>query len=90
MTHSISSQASSASTLVGDEGRAVLDRVAGALGAVALLGPADARQRLARLADIEVGDGHNVVPGNALGLRQHHGAELARADQADPDRAASG
>ena len=75
---------------VGDEGRAIAQRLAGALRAVALFGPADARQRLPGLADIEVGHSDNVVSRNALRLRQHHGAELARPDQADPDRPASG
>jgi hypothetical protein len=57
---------------VGDEGRTVAHSLAGALGAVALFGPADARQRLSGLADIEVCHSDNVVSRNALSLRQHH------------------
>jgi hypothetical protein len=75
--------------IVQDAGLAGLDGVAQARGAVALDGPADAGERGARLADVEVGDAHDVEPWNALGLGQHHRAELAGTDQADPDRAAA-
>ena len=75
--------------IVGDEGRAALDRLAGALGGVALCRPTDALQRFARLGDVEIGDGHHVVAGDPLRLGKHHGAEFAGADQTDPHRATS-
>src|SRR3712207_4305595 len=75
--------------VVQDAGLAGLDSVAEARGAVAVGGPARAGEGGAGLADIEVGDPHDVEPRDALGLRQHHRAELAGADQADPDRAAA-
>jgi hypothetical protein len=76
--------------IVQDAGPAGLDGVAQARGAVALGGPADAGERGPRFADVEIGDSHDVEPRDALGLGQHHRAELAGADQADPDRAAAG
>ena len=58
--------------IVEHAGLAGLDGVGQARGAVALGGPADAGQRGACLADVEISDAHDVVPWNALGLRQHH------------------
>jgi hypothetical protein len=89
MMHSISSHPASAPTSSRTQVLPVLAASPEARGAVALGGPADAGERGARLADIEVGDAHDVEPRDALGLRQHHRAELAGADQADPDRAAA-
>ena len=76
--------------IVEHAGLAGLDGVAQACGAVALGGPADAGERGACLADIEIGDAYDVEPGNALGLGQHHRAEFAGTDQADSDGAATG
>ena len=76
--------------IVEHAGLAGLDGIAQACGAVALGGPADAGERGARLADVEIGDADDVETRNALGLGQHHRAELAGADQADSDRAAPG
>ena len=75
--------------VVEDAGLAGLDRVAEARGAVALGRPADPGERCARLADVEIGDTHDVAARDALRLRQHHRAELAGADQADPNGTAS-
>ena len=90
MTHSISSQASSASTSSVTKVVPFLTASAGARRGVALLRPADAIQRFARLADVEIGDGDHVIAGDPLRLRQHHGAELAGADHADPHGTALG
>jgi hypothetical protein len=62
------------------------DRVAQARGAITLTGPADAGERGARLADIEISDADHVKSRNSLGLRQNHGAEFPGPDQADPNR----
>ena len=86
--HSISSHASELA-LAEDAGLAGLDGVAQACGAVALGRPADAGERGARL-----GHRDRRLPRrgtlDALGLCQQHRAELAGADQADSDRAATG
>src|SRR5918998_2308713 len=75
--------------VVQDAGLPGPDGVAEAGGAEAFGGPANAGERPARLADVEIGDPYDVEPRDALGLRQHHGTELAGADQPDPDRAAA-
>src|SRR3954447_23071440 len=76
--------------IVEHAGLAGLEGVAQACGAVALGGPADAGERGAGFADVEIGDAHDVEARNALGLRQQHRAELAGADQANANRAAAG
>ena len=76
--------------IVEHAGLARLDGIAQACGAVALGGPADAGERRARLADIEISDSDKVEPWNALSLCQQHRAELAGADQSHSDRAATG
>ena len=76
--------------IVGHIGLAALQRLAAALRIVTLLRPADAIQRFLRLADIEVCDGDHVETGDALRLRQHHGAELAGTDETNPNRLAAG
>ena len=50
--------------------------------------PAGVLQRLARALRNQIGEPNHVQPARGAGLRQEHGAELAGADQADPDRAA--
>src|SRR3954468_12386316 len=75
--------------IVEHAGLAGLEGVAQACGAVALGGPADAVERGARPGDVEIGDAHDVEARKALGLRQEHRAELAGADQADANRAAT-
>jgi len=76
--------------VVGHIGLAALQRLGAALRIVTFLRPADAIQRFLRLSDIEVRNGDHVETGDALRLRQHHGAELACADETDADRPAAG
>ncbi len=76
--------------IVGHIGLAAFQRIGAARRVITLLRPADAVKRFPRLADIEVCDGDHVETGDALRLRQHHGAELAGADETDPDRFATG
>ncbi len=74
--------------ILGHEGRAAargrLQRARGEPGVV----PADPAQRFARPVRRQVGHRDEVDAGRARRLRQVHRAELAGADQADPDRPA--
>ena len=72
--------------VVGDERPTAVHGVAERCGGEFGILPAGAGQRFADLADIEVGNRDDVVAGDLAGLRQHHRAELAGADQSDPDR----
>ena len=83
----ISAIASSTSAVVP---RAAAERRVERRRAVALLRPADPRQRLPRAGDGEVGDARDVQPRRARRHGQEHGAELAGADHAHRHRALLG
>jgi hypothetical protein len=57
-------------------------------GGDAVLGPTDRPAGGARSVGGEVGDGRDFEARGCGHLRQEHGAELAGADQSDPDRPA--
>src|SRR5690606_18217400 len=80
----------------GDQGGAVVGQVGspGAGGALEvgrvhlLVGPAGVAHEAARALRLEVGYPEHLQPWGEPGLGQEHGAKLAGADQADPDRLA--
>ena len=72
--------------VVGEEGRALAQRLGDAPRAVALRGPVDPGERGPCPLRIEVGDADDVQPRRARRLRQEHRAELAGPDHPDPHR----
>ena len=71
--------------IVGDERRAVGQGVRECCRRTLTLRPAGPPERLNGPRRGEVGDGGQMDPGGAFGLGQVHAAELAGADQADPE-----
>ncbi len=78
--------AASSSTQV----RPVLNASASEVRRIALLRPADPRQRRAGAADIQIGHTDHMHAVYALSLGQNHGAEFAGANQADADGLSAG
>jgi hypothetical protein len=71
--------------VLADVGGAGFERFVERGGLRALCLPAHAREVGPRRGRREVGDARQMHAGRARDLRQVHGAELARADQADAD-----
>ena len=71
--------------VLGQPGAAVAQRGVEARRGAPFGRPADARQRLPRAGDREVGDAGHLQPRRPRRMGEEHGAELAGADQADGD-----
>ncbi len=75
---------------VGDESPPGIHRISEGRRRMLDIFPARARQGLADLGDIKIGNGHNVIARDFAGLRQNHRAKFACPDQADADGLSGG